>query len=247
MKKAIAYIRVSTQAQAGEDRFGLEAQKQAIEAYAEQHGIEILEYAEDHISGVKDNRPEFDRILYNTTELPEYLIVAKSDRVARDINLYFWYKMELKKRGVTLLCIDNDFAELGAIGDLLETFTMFAAQMERDNINKRCQGGRNVKAKLGGYSGGKPPLGYYASQGGLKVHPDESEIVKRIFSLVDSGKSMHSVAQQLTGEGVKTRSGGKFYTSTIKAIVDNRAFYSGSYKYGENDKVDGLHEAIIAA
>lgn len=86
--KAIGYIRVSTEEQSADDKYGIEVQKQAISDYANRNDFEIVCWLTDTISGAKDNRPELDKILYNADQLPahEAVIVFKNDRVARDTN-----------------------------------------------------------------------------------------------------------------------------------------------------------------
>lgn len=42
-KNAIGYIRVSTEQQAADDRFGVQSQKQAILLYANQNGYNIVD------------------------------------------------------------------------------------------------------------------------------------------------------------------------------------------------------------
>ena len=65
MKKAIGYIRVSTEEQSADDKYGIEVQKQAISDYANRNDFEIVCWLTDTISGAKDNRPELDKILYD--------------------------------------------------------------------------------------------------------------------------------------------------------------------------------------
>lgn len=61
MKKAIGYIRVSTEEQSADDKYGIEVQRQAILAYAADNDYEIVHWLTDTISGAKDNRPELDQ------------------------------------------------------------------------------------------------------------------------------------------------------------------------------------------
>ena len=56
-KNAIGYIRVSTERQADDDKFGIEVQKQAILLYANDNGYNIVDWKIDEISGAKDDRP----------------------------------------------------------------------------------------------------------------------------------------------------------------------------------------------
>ena len=44
MANAAGYLRVSTEGQIGEERFGLEAQREAVEAYAKAQGYEVAEW-----------------------------------------------------------------------------------------------------------------------------------------------------------------------------------------------------------
>ena len=91
--KAIGYIRVSTEEQSSDDRYGIEVQRDAISKYAKEHDYDIVDWMVDTISGATDNRPELDRILYHSDDLPGHdaVIVFKNDRVARDTKLYFYY------------------------------------------------------------------------------------------------------------------------------------------------------------
>ena len=53
-KNAIGYIRVSTERQADDDKYGIEVQKQAILLYANDNGYNIVDWKVDEISGTKD-------------------------------------------------------------------------------------------------------------------------------------------------------------------------------------------------
>ena len=247
---AIGYIRVSTDAQAGEDRFGIEAQKEQISKYASDHSITIVDWMKDEISGTKDRRPAFDQIIYGDITNPPYeaVIVAKNDRIARDINVYFFFKMMLKKKNIALISISEDFGQFGVFSSILEAFTMCVAEMERDNINKRTSMGRGVKASQGGYSGGRPPFGYTVQNKQLLIVPEEAKLVSEIFKMNQSGATLQAIADFANESGLKTHNGSEFRTSTIQTILANRKMYEGYYRYGkQQDWVKGLHEPILNA
>lgn len=247
MKKAVAYLRVSTDGQSGEDRFGLESQKQQILSYAGENDIEILTWFTEQVSGASDTRPVFDQIIYGDVTNPpyEYVIVAKSDRVARDINIYYYYKMMLKKKDITLISIAEDFGQFGVFSSMLEAFTICVAEMERENITKRTSMGRRVKAKQGGYAGGNAPYGYTIENGSLVVNPEEASVVLDIFAMHDQGWSYRQIAESLERQGVLSRSGKPMRHSVVQKIVTNRPTYQGKYKYGDMEWVEGQHEAIM--
>ena len=111
IKNAIGYIRCSTVGQVGEDKYGLEAQKEAILSYAHVNGYRIVEWCKDVISGVKEDRPAFNTLLYaSDVSNPPYeaVICFKSDRVARDIKLYFYFLFLLERSATRpVTCITN--------------------------------------------------------------------------------------------------------------------------------------------
>lgn len=244
----IGYIRVSTDGQCGEDKFGLDVQKKQITEYCEKNDYTILKwFCDEGESGAKE-RPGFDEIIYGEITNPPYeaVIVAKSDRVARDINVYYYYKMMLLKKEVKLISIAEDFGQFGVFASMLEAFTLCVAEMERDNINKRTSAGRKVKAAQGGYSGGRAPMGYKVQDGELIINPEEAPTVLRIFELRDSGETLTSIVDKLNEEGHLTRNGKKFVISTVQSITNNRKTYEGYYRYGKDGEwVKGRHEPLL--
>lgn len=249
MRNVIGYIRVSTDAQAGEDRFGISAQRELIEEYCAKNDMRVIKWFHDEGESGAKERPGMDEIAYSEdyTNPPfEAVVVAKSDRVARDINVYFYYKMMLRKKNVELISVSEDFGQFGAFAAMLEAFTICAAEMERNNITFRMSGGRKQKAKAGGYAGGKVPYGYEAHNGELFINEQEAEIVRFIFNAVANGASYRGVISELQQCGHKTRKGKEFAVSTIQSILGNERLYQGEYRYGkEGEWVKGQQDAIL--
>lgn len=245
----VAYIRVSTDNQAGEDRFGIDSQRSIIQTYCDSHGMVISDwYIDKGESGVKENRPQLDALLYGQVRNPpvEAVVVAKSDRMARDIKLYYYFMMLCEKKGMKLLSATEEVVnDDTGLGNVYRSLMLFVAEQERKNITMRTSGGRAVKAKQGGYSGGRAPYGYRVQNHTLVIEPGEAEVVRRIFSMKDKGVTYLSICQTLNEEGLRNKSGTPFSISTIQTIYENRKLYQGYYKYGKNDWVEGQHEAIL--
>lgn len=244
----VAYIRVSTDGQVGEDKFGLEAQKEQIREYCQKNDMKILRwYSDEGESGAK-YRPGFDAIIYGDLTNPPYeaVVVAKSDRVARDINIYYYYKGALLRKNIQLISITEDFGQFGVFSNMLEAFTLTCAEMERENICKRTAAGRRIKAARGEYSGGRAAYGYTAQNKTLEIVPEEAEIVRLIFRMKkDEKKTYPEVCEYLNSIGAKNKSGTKFSISTIQVILGNEKLYKGFYKYGKAGWVKGVHEPIL--
>lgn len=250
MKNVVAYIRVSTDGQVGEDKFGIDAQKNAIMEYCASNDMQISQwYIDEGESGVKESRPQLDTILFGELQNPpvEAVVVYKSDRMARDIKLYFYYMMLLEKRHMSLISVTEPIVDDGTgLGTVYQVLMMFVAEQERKNITRRTRGGRTVKASKGGYAGGKAPMGYKVSDGRLVINENEAAIVRRIFELRDAGTPLLSIVDIINKEGLRTRAGKDFALSTVQSIVNNRKTYEGFYHYGKNSEwVKGEHEAIL--
>lgn len=248
MKNVIGYIRVSTDGQAKDDKFGLDVQREQIEEYCKKNDMVIVKwYTDEGESGAKE-RPGFDEIVYGEVSNPPYeaVIVAKSDRVARDINIYYYYKMLLIKKNIKLISIAEDFGQFGVFASMLEAFTLCVAEMERDNINKRTSAGRIVKSSRGGYSGGRTPYGYEPKHGKMVIVENQAKVVRLIFELKNSGKTYQQVVDTLNEQGYVNKSGGKWAISSVQVVLGNEKTYRGFYKYGKNGEwVQGEHEPIL--
>lgn len=248
MKNVIGYIRESTDGQCGDDKFGIEAQREQIIEYCRKNGMAIKRWVSDEGESGAKERPGFDEIIYGDVSNPphEAVVVAKSDRVARDINIYYYYKMMLKKKNMELISVSEDFGQFGVFSSMLEAFTLCVAEMERDNINKRTSGGRKVKAAKGGYSGGRAPMGYRVENKALVINEEEAKVVRFIFERKAAGGTMLGTVSELNENGFKTRNGKPFVISTVQSIWNNERTYRGEYRYGKNGEwVKGEHEPIL--
>lgn len=248
MRNAIGYLRLSTKEQ--DEKFGLEAQKKAISEYADANGFTIVEWVKDVVSGVAECRTGLDRILLdsNVANPPfEAVIVFKSDRLAREIKLYFYYEWLLKKKGVALVSVNDGFPEVpNEYKDIIKSFILFSAEQERNNIKLRTSGGRAIKAKCGGYAGGHPPFGYTVKNGQLVIDEKEAYIVRLIFAYRVEGMSLSQIADKLNAQELYTKMGNIWQSSQVYYIIKNENTYRGYYKYGKtNEWVLGQHEPIL--
>lgn len=244
---AIGYIRVSTEAQADDDKYGVEVQRSAITEYAKENGYDIIRWEIDEMSGAKDNRPALDRILYGDVYNPpvEAVIAFKSDRIARDTKLYFYYLYVLEKKGIKLISAKENFDEEGEFSNIYRSLLLFVAEQERKNIAMRTTQGRHAKALTGGYSGGRVPYGYKLENKILVIDEAEAEIVRLVFEKAKNGQSRLSIANDINKMGYRTRKNKEFLHTGIRSILDNEMVYKGYYKYGGMEYVQGQHEPIL--
>lgn len=245
MKTVVAYIRVSTDGQV--EKYGLDAQRRDIMEYCSKHDMYIAKwYVEEGVSGVKDTRPAFDNLLYGEIENPpiEAVVVAKNDRVARDIKVYYYFKMLLKKKDIELISVAEDFGEFGVMAHFLEAFTICVAEMERENITRRTSAGRKIKAKAGGFAGGRVPYGYRVSDGKLYPIEKEAECIRKVFQYRSEGMTLKAIAEKVNSEGYRTQRGLLFRITNVQNVLKNEKWYRGQYSYGDVS-CEGQQEKIL--
>ncbi len=250
MEKAVGYLRVSTDGQTGEDKFGLAAQKEAIEAFAAQNGYEIVEwYADEGVSGALIERPGL-RALEDAAKEKGFsiVLVAKMDRIARDLFAQLYIEKNLLIHGVELVSVAEQFRGNDPANVLFRQIIGAFAEFEKSRIAERMSGGRKQKAKTGGYSGGGAAIGYKAVRGGKKLEIDNEKIgvVRRVFEIRQAYPewTLRQIAAQLNKEGYKTAQNKEFHAVQVMRILDREDFYRGTYKYLDI-KAQGQHQAII--
>lgn len=248
MRNAIGYVRVSTNEQ--DDKFGIEAQKEAILKFADENGFVIVEWAKDVISGASENKPALNSLLYSIdVKNPPYeaVIVFKYDRIAREMLQLCYAVLEFKRKNIELHSVHDDMNLEKPENKLMLAVVGYCAEKERESIKIRTSAGRLQKANGGGYAGGTVPIGYTTLHGRLVLEPSEKAVVLMIYEMVKKQKmSLNRVAEYLNDNNVKSKRGGKWTARSVKYIIDNEKFYRGYYKYGKDGKwVKGEHEALF--
>ena len=102
MKKFVSYYRVST-ARQGQSGLGLQAQKNAVASYVKDGGKLVGEYTEVETGTRKKKRVEIYKAIELARKEKAILIVAKLDRLARDVE----FTSALFNGGIEFICCDN--------------------------------------------------------------------------------------------------------------------------------------------
>lgn len=247
--KTVGYLRVSTEGQTGEDKFGLAEQKESIERYAKSNGFELVEwYSDPGVSGSTISRPGLDQMIKDSeSKRFQAVIVAKMDRIARDLMFQLFIEKDLLKSDVELISVSEPFRGQDPSSVLFRQIIGAFAQFEKARISERLSGGRKQKAKTGGYAGGKAPIGYVSQRGNkvLTVDNKKADTVRRVLELSRKRSlSLDDIAEVLNSEGHTTAQGKPFHRMQVKRIIDRKAFYEGKYIYA-GIEANGQHLAIV--
>ncbi len=97
----VAYYRVSTKKQA----HGIAAQRSQVKAFTENKGHIIGEFKEKE-SGENNFRPQLNAAIQYCEKHSATLLIAKLDRLSRDVAFLFTLRDQLKKAGVEIIVVD---------------------------------------------------------------------------------------------------------------------------------------------
>jgi site-specific DNA recombinase len=226
MKKAIAYIRVSSKIQAT-DGHGLDDQRDAIKAYAARAGYEVVQWYED--AGVSGELPWsarpgmkalVERVAMNGVDA---VIVHQIDRVTRGESENFKAFIAIIEASNVqvisvvdgLLTSDPKADEFQNIDrDMFLAFKVEIVRAEKRKLVARMNLGRmRAKAK------GQRIYGQYF-YGTDPRRPDEVATLKRMRELRESGLTFYGVAKRLDAEGLKPRTAEKWTVRGVQKILE---------------------------
>jgi DNA invertase Pin-like site-specific DNA recombinase len=141
-------------------------------------------------------------------------VVERLDRLARDLMIQENIIASLQKGGFELqsahepdLCSDDPTRV--AFRQMAGVF----AQWEKAMIVRKLKAARQRKKLATGRCEGRKPYGH---------RPGEREVLDRIQSRRESGAGWTEIAAELNSEGMKTRSGGSWFASTVCNLFSRR-------------------------
>jgi DNA invertase Pin-like site-specific DNA recombinase len=215
--KVFAYLRVSGKGQVEGD--GFTRQLDTIKRYSQAHDMRIVKvFREEGVGGATDleDRPALmelmEALATNGTKL---VLIEKLDRLARDLMVQETIIGDLRKRGFDILSVmEPDLLQNDPTRILMRQVFGAIAQYEKAMIVAKLRGARQrMKAKTGRCEGRKP-FGYYVS---------EDAILERMWTLKGDGLGFDRIAEALNAEGLKPRTGARWWGRTVNNILKAQA------------------------
>ena len=214
--KFVSYYRVSTDKQ-GKSGLGLEAQKEAVQQRLDGGRWQIVGEFIEVESGTRASRPQLDGALAACKKHKAKLIVAKLDRLSRNVA----FLLKLIDAGVEVLF--GDLPELnGAMGKFMLITMANVAELEAGLISERTKAALKA-AKARGVRLGRHGAEVLASQYRDEACQRAKELAPAIREMQDKGYSMRRMAVELTKRKVKTPRGGTWHPQTVKMIMQRLA------------------------
>lgn len=222
LRPLVSYVRVSTDRQ-GKSGLGLGAQRAALAAFAASNGYEIVEEFEEVASGKGDDalerRPQLSRALARAKKLKCAVVVAKLDRLSRDVAFI---------AGLMAQRVPFVVAELGEDVDpfVLHLFAALA-EKERALISKRTREALAEKKADGVQLGNRTNLAEASIKGvaSIKAGADEfaANVLPMIHDLQGKGMSHRAIAEELNVRRVRTARDGSWSATQVQRVLARAA------------------------
>ncbi len=245
-KKAIMYVRVSTDEQV--DNYSLGTQEELCEKEALSRGYDIVDVFREEGKSAKtiSGRPTLIKMLsycLKNRKKIDALFVYRLDRVAREVGDYIAIRKKLYEYQIKLISTREPTGETPS-----ETFMeqVFAATAQYDNA---IRGERSINGMYARFKAGLPnavPLGYLLKDGFVVKDGPVYDTVKMAWDLMATGTKIgYEVASIINSKGLKIR-GRRPKSKDFYRLFRNK-FYCGiltSKTYKE--EVVGQHDPMIS-
>ncbi|MFM6221505.1 MAG: recombinase family protein, partial [Dolichospermum sp.] len=120
-----------------------------------------------------------------------------------------------------LIVIDMNMDTSTPTGKLVLTMLAGVAEFEKSQINERTANGKKARAKTSEYAnGGQPKFGHKADNKNLVVDEKEQQIIDVIRRHHKSGKSQRQIADYLNNQGILSKQGKQWSSTTVGRILD---------------------------
>lgn len=182
-------------------------------------------YADEAMTGTKDNRENFQKMLAECRAGNLNLIITKSiSRFARNTVTLLETVRELKDLGVDVYFEEQNIHSLSSDGELMLSIlasyaqeeSLFASENQKWRIRRDFEQGKVSSLQM---------LGYKRNYDGvLEIIPDEAEIIRLIFNSYLSGMGKLAVANMLNEQGIPTKFGNEWTADSIRRILTNEKY-----------------------
>ncbi len=260
MKRAAAYIRVSTDDQV---EYSPSSQLKALKIYAEKNDIQLLDnyiFIDEGLSGKTTNKREaFNKMIATAKTKPkpfDVILVWKYSRFARNREDSVVYKSMLRKQlNIDVVSVSEDVGN-DKMSIIFEAIIEAMDEYYSINLAEEVKRGMTEKARRG-EALSIPPFGYMMTDGKFEIVEKEAIIIKKVFADYIDGKEILNIARELNAIGVKTHRGNIIESRTVEYWLNNPVYVgkirwnpvrATSRNYDDENIIlsNGEHKSIIS-
>lgn len=244
-KKVAAYARVSS----GKDAMlhSLSAQISYYSEFIQKHkGWEYAGvYADEAVTGTKDGREEFQRLLSDCRAGKIDMVITKSiSRFARNTVTMLEAVRELKNLNVDVFFEKENIHSMSGDGELMLTILASFAQEESRSVSENCKWRIRKRFADGDLVNLRFMYGYRIVKGEIEINPEEADIVRMIFQDYINGMGCTLIAKKLCEMGIQKLRGGSWNSERVVEIIKNEK-YAGNALLQKKYVADHLTKLLV--
>ena len=239
--RVAAYARVST----GKDAMlhSLSAQVSYYSNLIQKHPgwLYVGVYADEALTGTKDSRENFQRLLDACRRGEVDMVITKSiSRFARNTVTLLESIRELKELGVDVFFEEQNIHTMSADGELMLTILASYAQEESRSASENQKWRVRKGFEQGELLNWRFMLGYNIDKDGITVNPEEAELVRDIFRRFIDGESMNAIATDLNESGATGVFGGRWSPQQLRQLLSNEKYTGNAllWKHFRNNHIE---------
>ena len=220
---AVAYYRVSTVKQ-GQSGLGLEAQQEAVRAFAAAEGYTVCqEFTEVETGTSKRKRTAIFQAIAATKTNGGTLLIAKLDRLARNVHFI---------SGLTETKVDFTAVDMPGVNTFTIHLMAAVAEQEAKRISENTKAALKAAKARGTVLGAQKGQDHFSDAGRLASARTRAEAAQAAYSrlvvstvkrLHAEGHSLRVIAGKLNDFGERTREGAEFGASQVQRILKREA------------------------
>ncbi len=214
--KYVIYYRVSTDKQ-GRSGLGLEAQQQQVKTYLQSKpdAEVVAEYVEVD-SGTKLNRVELSKAVADAKKNKAVLLVAKLDRVARNVKLFLDLLDQVRIEFTDLPALSNGSSDSRLVLTQLAAF----AEWEAAKISERTKAALAAKKARGEPMGVEGKNNIKATNGKRKEQADEfAKSMAAMLLPLENTMSQRKLVDYLNLHGVNSPTGKAWRLNSLQNVL----------------------------
>lgn len=244
--KVVYYMRFSSKQQTENS---IDYQRQTNDQFCKKNKlIKVGEYVDEGYTGRNANRPQFQQMITDAQNHPEWqtVIVFDMSRFSRNSADFSYYENLLMDLDIKLVSATERFED-SPQGRYYKGVQSFNNQLTSDLIAKHTHAGLLSRANQGFHCGGIAPLGYDVSADlRLVINEKEAEAVRKIFDMYENNISYQRIADYLNEKGYRTKVGKSFTKHSFYEILQQEKYvgtFTWNRRKGKNSKLQRNNHA----
>ena len=203
-------------------------------------------YADEAMTGTKDNRAEFQRLLADCRAGKIDMVITKSvSRFARNTVTSLETVRELKAIGVDVYFEEQKIHSMSGDGELMLTILSAFAQEESRSASDNQKWRIRKAFENGELMNMRAMFGYRITRNnGIEIDQEQAEVVREMFARVIRGDTLNNIVRWLNSNGHFGAFGKKWRVGRLHEAITNEK-YTGNALLQKKFRNDHLEKKLL--